>query len=935
MPSPVRSRDEATAYSPLRNAFASSSTPKPLHSPFLPRNRLRPNESYTRLTPQPDAISTSSSTLVNAESTDGYQPWEVRSESSASSLDSLGSGATPTLQTLDDIGTLPSIHITPLSEPRSQGRDFEKDPVLVPRSARSRSSIGRSPTSPYQRSYDQLQRGLDTLELDESDAESDAEQALAAQRRAESMARWTARRSTLLQSKSPASKLDTSLDPASSKPSPMRSTPRSLTSDASPKPSDASATPLKATPGRRSIAAVFESMQKEREARAAEEQKQWADKQAKRERERAARAFGVLGRRRLSVDSSQMDSPKSIGSSAFATPASVGGTTVFQSMRETPSRSTGGSAFSGSPMLSSLGSAKVDEEGDARSLQLNEEHAQPQQLSKEAAEASETVEPDEVSADDVDPIPAATTSPPIEDPQSQPPAQHAPGFTYSPQPMALSPNRSDPSSAASTPASSPRKNAHRRQVSTLSVVSRTPARQLDHLIAQDSPHTPSGILSSAKKGSARRGHSVRFSPRPDYRSDSGSWDESAVLGEGEGGGLLPAKEIVLPAILAEASTPALTAAEQEDEEASREGSPIPQTPSPQSVGEQHTPSPPPPLPIVEATTSFSHTLHPPGAYASPLKPSRHIIRPSPKITRVLPASLTTAGAPLRGLFADSHSALPRSSTPPPQLKRSTTPPMLPPAPALRSPRSPRPVDLGLEGFAPFSPGSSDDSAGSVRGTLSEMLTTLQAGDRGRREFGARLGEAARQLERVRSSPPVVRSGETQPWERFEDADERDRVAQLREEVMAALSVLAERLSHPPPTTVQKRLGRGQKLLLVLLQCALIAYLLSLAERKAAHLRMFHPPTSLHYQGEIDWSTMPTTTLQPVLRLPLLDQLWRLNPPLPARVAEWKTYSAVNGVPQLLAQVAIYGVSQATACIVLLALAPLQVLWLVIHSPTAM
>uniref|UniRef100_V5ENE6 Uncharacterized protein n=2 Tax=Kalmanozyma brasiliensis (strain GHG001) TaxID=1365824 RepID=V5ENE6_KALBG len=81
--------------------------------------------------------------------------------------------------------------------------------------------------------------------------------------------------------------------------------------------------------------------------------------------------------------------------------------------------------------------------------------------------------------------------------------------------------------------------------------------------------------------------------------------------------------------------------------------------------------------------------------------------------------------------------------------------------------------------------------------------------------------------------------------------------------------------------------------------------------------------------------MPTTTLQPVLRLPLLDQLWRLNPPLPARVAEWKTYSAVNGVPQLLAQVAIYGVSQATACIVLLALAPLQVLWLVIHSPTAM
>lgn len=993
MTSPSR-RDEVAANSPLRNAFASSSSlGKPIHSPFTRRTvtgstRFSQRSEAPR---PPDAISTSSSTLVNADSTGGYRPWEVRSESSSSEVDSLASGEggrrTPTLQTLDEIGTLPSIHITPLvrrgkgrnrlsngtnrsgessgrrarqlcpddcrcsdqdidlglcrrvvgssssgsdsgslsvgvhpmrrrpsdsiptpasgvndatgtpfadqsshsqSEPRSQSRDFEKDPILVPRSTRR-----RSPNS-IQRSFDQLQRGLDTL--DESDAESDTE-ALAAQRRAESMARWTARRSTLSQSH--ARQPDTSA---------FKSSPRSLASETPSKLDDAPLTPLKATPGRRSIAAVFESLQKEREARAAEEQRQWQEKQARRDRERAARAFDAPLRRRGSASSSQVDSPVS-----FATPQSAGGSTVYQSMtRATPSRSTG----SGSPLISSMGSPKA--------IESAVDDVRPQNGEDAAGGLPDMPEADEVSADDNPSIP-----PPQEQPLTTP--THPPAFAFSPQPMALVEPTSPPrtTSVSSTPSSSPRKNAHKRQTTNVVSLTRTPA--LNRVFTQDTdPQTPvNGILSSTKKASARRGHSVRFSPRPDYRSDSGSWDESGVQSRDEEG-LLPAKEIVIPEILATASM--ATPDAEEAEGGSSGTSSVDEQTSPVSVvGKPHTR----PCPVRSEThhsatsapaptTSSPQSIRLPGAYtATPPRYSRHVIRPSPNLTRVLPPHLSNIEqGSVRGLFADHAVEIPRESTPPPK--------MLPPDDPSNSPRSPRPVDLGNR----FPPLESEEE-GEVEGTIARILETVEVSDRvRRRQLGEGLKQVSDQLGRLEA--PVTVSAFSR--RRVDDAEgegeaETERMEELKRDVMQALTVLADRLQLPPTPAKEARRGLSRRttLALVVVQCVLLAYLLNLAEQKAAHLRMYSPP-DLHlvlFQAEaIDWSPSPRHYSQP----PLGILMGTRYPPLPH---PWWTgasgYVAVNGTTAWIVQLAVYGLSQVVMGAMMVVLAPVQVVWLLIHQ----
>ncbi|GAC99426.1 hypothetical protein PHSY_007027 [Pseudozyma hubeiensis SY62] len=1055
MNSPVRSftRDEAAATSPLRNAFASSSI-KPLHSPFLarrlrasgPDQRNRSSNTASESPRQPDAISTSSSTLVNAESTSDYQPWEVRSESNTSSLDSFadsrgGGRDTPTLSALEEIGTLPSIHITPLTRRprtsrsssasartikdstrrsadsgsartrsvrqlcpvdcrcsdqdidlglcrrvvgesssgsesgslsvgvhpmrqrqagampassmdssnaelsqqsahsqtgfRSQGRDFEKDPILVPRSARSRAKDtgGPSPDSNHQRSFDQLQRGLDTLESNESDAESDADRAQAAQRRAESMARWTARRASLSHTsndrQSPPAKLDLPSDVAATKASPIHSTARSLASDASisrrtpgPKlvekedfgtPISSSSSPLKSTPGRKSIAAVFESMQREREARAAEEHRQWQEKQVRRERERAARAFGAPLRRRSSATSSQFDSPVSASTTAPDTSPSQGQATAFHSIasRFSPSRSPA-SVVSASPLLSSPGSPKVDEgaAADVESRHLREEAAE--RIPETLAEDDE-VDDQDVVDDVLQPSPSAAPT----TPQSKPTT----AFAFSSQPMALdlSPVRSV--SDISSAASSPRKNAHRRQnTNTVSVVARLPtasvgaARQrLNHVLGQTStppvekvepplefPQTPvGGILSSAKKGlpqlsAARRGHSVRFSPRPDYRSDSGSWDESQT-NDGEREAVverlfLPSKEIVIPEVLAGAPVPAHfsvgTNEEEEDngeedssvEDEERERSPVSQ---PHIISPRASTEP--------AAASFSQSVRFPGAYAAtPTKNySRHIIRPSPKIERVLPdvipAAVTrplSSAAKAFGLFpafdpsADLASSIPRESTPPPSTSSSSSK-MLAPNDPRNSPRSPRPVDLGREQFARFDAGSSSSVSsgedarqvdantagnGQVRGrggqvdaTISRILQTVSDAHDSR----VRRMQLGQKLDRVneRMDWVAARKTEEKPSPRpqriakreFEQQDEQDRLRmdEVKTDVMNALAVLADRIvqlqsssqtldtalgsTSNATSTTRSGLSRRTSLLLVLLQCILMAWLLESGE----------------------------------------------------------------------------------------------------------
>ncbi|SOV01392.1 uncharacterized protein UDID_01034 [Ustilago sp. UG-2017a] len=1161
--SPARSfaRDEVT--SPFRNAFASSSsssTTKPVHSPFLNRRARHSNQSLCtprsgqpEISRPPDAISTSSSTLVNADTASDYRPWEVRSEASLStnSLDSAtisrGGRATPTSSSaLEDIGTLPSIHISPLpsradsraarasqgssrtsveggarrsvdssltrirpirqlcpddcrcsdqdidlglcrrvvgssssgsesgslsvgmhamrpratadstmeaqgdmkrdpqetshlssqsqSETRSQGRDFDKDPILVPKSARK----GRSSTSTYQHSFDQLQRGLDTLDSNESDVDSDVNQVLAAQRRAESMARWTARRSSMEGRllRSPAVKVEST--PGQPKASPSRTAliqprPELKVVDENTNSSSLQTTLFKATPGRKSIAAVFESMQKDRKARAAEEHKQWQEKQARRERERAARAFGLAARRRTSAGSNSiLDSPASVSTVPDTPP--ISGDRSTREVRQGFARSPVSSAMSVSPLLSSPGSPKVDEgaAGDVQPRHLVEEATAriPDTLAKadEAGTAEEQEEKEEEAA-------AALPTTPKQ------PSTSAFGFASQPMALDLSPAHTI-SSFSSSPASSPRKNAHRRQdTNTVSQSSRFPAptsslnaarARLNQVL--DTPQQQggsemyqmpkSGILKGIPQlsSAAKRGHSVRFSPRPDYRSDSGSWDESgqqSLRGEeqeakGEDGReraverwLLPAREITIPDVLASASVPMETAAVGEEKEASQDGidqeelaQSSPKKAKTKETSQLHTPSK-----VGNdsgAATSFSQSVRFPGAYVpTPTKPSysRHVIKPSPQNPRmrILPFTSSSSTTSLQGrgeyvllldstLASASGSSIPRESTPPPSFVRAPDDPR-------NSPRSPRPANLGREQSARFNAGSSSDDSGSsspgvvantkanegtgagvddsLQLTIGKILKTVEeshSAKKRRSTLRERLTAVSHQLapqpsqKRERSSP--------QPQlEPTEEDGERQRIEELRGEVMHALAVLADRLGQLNSTTssaapgdisstsiasftssrdAKRGLPRWAMLLVVIAQCALIAYLLSLAEQQAQHMRMFSPsPHHALYRtpGEVNWNARAQDIhLTPLLSIPGLSHLAASFPPLPSpsflnlldeNAGLWtvyRSYIRLHGWTALVVQLGAYAVAQLISCIVLLILAPVQVLWLVV-DPT--
>lgn len=951
------------------------------------------------------------------------------------------------------------------SESRSQGRDFEKDPILVPRTARIESRA-HSPTSSYQRSFDQLQRGLDTLESNDSDADSDADQLRGAQRRAASMARWTARRSSIESrnhGRSPGIKLDTVAASRSLSTDLARSTTRPSVTEASlSRPASDSneliaeqVSPLRATPGRKSIAAVFESMQKEREARTAEEHRLWQQKQARRERERAARAFGIFPRRRTPASSSRFDSPASTSSVLPDTPFNENSTTGFHSA---VSRSAGASSLNGSPSLSSPASPKVDEgaAGDVQPRHLGEEAAG--RIPETLAEADEFTSPEEPSATGAhEEGQQHSVTPPV-----TPQTPHASAFAFASQPMALdlSPVRSV--AEDSSPASSPRKNAHRRQnTNTVSVGARLPpasfgaARQrLNAVLRQSSdegppsqasgqssdaetpggsaaafPQTPSsGILSSARKefphfSAARRGHSVRFSPRPDYRSDSGSWDESNTQSQHANDDeeaspsdasreaavsrlLLPAQPITIPEVLgsASASTPiaAQAAPSQERNNASSKMAKIEEM-----VSEPHRPMPAAMADLqsgnINTSASLSKSVRFPGAYApSPIRGgggssgfSRHTIRPSPKTeSPQRQNTLTSSSGTDLGLLP-AASRIPRESTPPPSLRT-----VLPPDDPRNSPCSPRAANLGKDGFTRFEAGSSDDSTGSIMGantrtnegnalradenlhsTIGKIMETIEAahGAKARRaELGKRLSVVGARLEDKVDAPDLHapqherrKSVATVEGGGREEEERRAKVEQLREEVMQALAVLAERImllqSHPPTSTAAavtdktdnhvsststselemekgdtRTWPRWTTVLLVAAQCGLMAFLMAVAERKAQQMRMYSSPAielrhlyHPHSSAQIEWDAVAQDVdLLPLLSIPGLTHLARSYPPLPspfltrttgkAMLQLYGEYTARNGLAAFAFQLLVYAVSQLLSCIILLLLAPAQV-----------
>lgn len=758
-----------------------------------------------------------------------------------------------------------------------------------------------------------------------------------------------------------------------------------------------------------------------------------------------------------------MDSPGS-GSLAPDTPFSQGQTTAFHSMisKASPSRSPSASVVSASsPLLSSPGSPKVDDgaAGDVQPRHLGEEAAGriPETLA-EADEAEDAGEADSRSQATVEEEEAEESQAAL---PTTPTTKHASAFGFASQPMALdlSPVRSI--STVSSPASSPRKNAHRRQnTNTISVAAHLPpasvaaARQrFDSALGQSSetpaeknveeqqrfsprtplPQTPTGgILSSTKKGlpqlsAAQRGHSVRFSPRPDYRSDSGSWDESGTQSgnahdESDSRDaavsrlLLPAKQITIPEILTSASIPASVGAVGTDEEEEEEkeeldqaeesaGKEIPAlrgSPVKVEVSKPHTPASPA-VTTDPAAASFSSVRFP-GAYAAtPVKQySRHVIRPSPNITRILPDNIPAAVRPPTSspaarqysLFPTHESShIPRESTPPPTASSK----MMPPDDPRNSPRSPRPVDLGREQFARFDAGSSSEEsspAGSivveantaanerresgegVSATIGRILQTVEAahGTKLKRmQLGERLNGVSERMGRMggREEEEPMRFGagsSKMRWEELARQDEadRERMDELRRQVMHALAVLADRIvalqtqNHvdstdianvPSSTELNQRSRRGLSrrttILLVLLQCAIIAWLLALAERKAEHLRMYHPPPHLSdlSSPNIQWNALAISPhLQPLLHIPLLHQLYHNHPPLPSptsfdqHLTPWqtyKTYIRLHGLFTLVSQLTVYAVSQLIAYTMLLVIAPLQVVWIVLdaHNPT--
>ncbi|PWY97542.1 hypothetical protein BCV70DRAFT_202718 [Testicularia cyperi] len=914
------------------------------HTASHPRESSPQRRSGFRQPKNSDAPSTSSSTLVNLDSNNvgNYLPWEVRSDSSASpSLASHGlsstSQVTPTLPSLDDIGTIPSIHISPLplrpasrapssastrrarnswpsqttnrltshterqlcpvdcrcsdqdidigtcrrvvgsssssgsdtpyssvrmhsldrlpeptilaeatAEPpasiqpsidddtrdvepqhanssESSGRDLRTNPVLIPKSSRSRRFRPSTSSTSLYRSFDRLQRDSNDVEKSQ------------AQRRAESLARWAARRETSLEQfkpvRAPNGQPHVDQPVSLSRSSPRRAQSAAHTSNSATPSTTAFETPrnhvtspasMSPASGRRSIAAIFESMQKEREARAAEEQRRWKEKQAARERERAARAFGIHSVRgspeSLTASSIDFTAKEESDFSGRNATSSEQPNPLWQSPRENavrstdscgrpPSPPTARSTSTTSPRLSSPVSPRLDdhvaEDVSPRHLQQEAAARIPETLTEEAELESEV----EVQTADKRRESTASTAGPDErlvpenanvDTQqnvgtaSPRTPQTSSAFRFASQPMALelSPGAAALSSLSnlSSPASSPRKNAHRRQnTGVVSVAARLPAasveaaqnrlqRALQRHGERDTlsgptirnepvtegvpPQTPiHGILASAKKRllgdtPSRGRHSVRFSPRPDYRSDSGSWDESehTIEQRPQFKADQPLRQILIPDILTSAgvvkpSHDIPKVRPKAEEEATATVSPS--VPGPQASSRVDDSSfvsttTSPDLPeqqnsaqtarqtMPEATDSaparsFSRSIHLPGAYIStPLKAaaringlshttsvpsvSRHLIRPSPSNVRMKVLDFdaleraTTSSSVYDAAENDSDRSQ-SSASPPPRLQRGKDKLEFGLFPGPDIPRSSTPPPMQESGPAPSTPPS--------------------------------------------------------------------------------------------------------------------------------------------------------------------------------------------------------------------------------------
>lgn len=248
-------------------------------------------------------------------------------------------------------------------------------------------------------------------------------------------------------------------------------------------------------------------------------------------------------------------------------------------------------------------------------------------------------------------------------------------------------------------------------------------------------------------------------------------------------------------------------------------------------------------------------------------------------------------------------------------------------------------------------------------TISKILQTVSDAHDSRlrrMQLGQRLGGASETVDRIegtrRKRKPSLGPGRMAESE-LEQQDEQDRLRmdEVKTDVMNALAVLADRIvqlqssgqtlntaagsTSIVTTTRRVGLSRRTSFLLLLLQCILMAWLLGIAEKKAQRMRMYTSPSSLGilYQphpATIEWSLPNNDHLQPLLHLPLLHQLYSSFPPLPSHLSNWhphQTYIKLHGLHTFLLQLSLYTLSQTLACILLLLLAPLQVLWIILHG----
>ena len=438
---------------------------------------------------------------------------------------------------------------------------------------------------------------------------------------------------------------------------------------------------------RRSIAAIFEKMQEERERRAQEEKRLQEEKRAQRERERAARALGWHRRR---TSHGEQEGP----SFRQEQPASEEIQTVNEPEKETTeseedelsaqSRAmarlerTRFDRFNATtPTITnqeiSTGTARVhphgrttqsDSEPETGEDRFEQSGSKPVGLSIPFMEDLPTEEHDQktnaASFHEHEDEEQRQTSPNAGPNQLLQTPEISSGFTFPalPSPATSSSSVSSPlrsSSAFSSPASSPRKNAHRRQrTSVVSISTNLPAqsgsaaaqamqRALDPSTpragassdpaTESTPRPPATTPILVRKGetpeNGQKRRSVRFSPKPEYRSDSGSGpDEDGSLDESA---LEPTQSLRVVN-----KQPTDSSASDDSDAGSHPPTQISLAPVERALrlGEQVQPEEEKQtvMPVTPATPqSFSVRL--PGAYiptptqASP-SVSRHVIRPS-------------------------------------------------------------------------------------------------------------------------------------------------------------------------------------------------------------------------------------------------------------------------------------------------------------------